>query len=227
MHEEILSWNEMCQREGRNLQHGMHFRGGGDYSILLMSVRPNAPYADRLEEGGTVLIYEGHDAPQRKGADPKQVDQPEFHPGATLTQNGKFHEAAQFYRRRQRLPERVRVYEKLRSGVWADNGMFLLVDSWKEYDGQRQVFKFRLVAVDDENAAPVADLPSERRRMIPSWVKLEVWKRDGGCCVLCGSRENLHFDHIIPYSKGGSSETPANVQLLCGAHNIRKGARIE
>jgi hypothetical protein len=221
----------MCQRERRNLQHGMHFRGGGDYSILLMSVRPNAPYADRLEEGGTVLVYEGHDEPQRKGIDPKQEDQPEFNSGGTLTQNGKFHEAAQAFKQDNRPPERVRVYEKLRSGVWADNGKFLLVDSWKEYDGQRYVFKYRLVAVSDEAAAPAAapaaEVAVERRRMIPSWVKLEVWKRDGGRCVLCGSRENLHFDHIIPYSKGGSSDTPANIQLLCGAHNIRKGARIE
>lgn len=227
MHEEILSWHEMCQRESRSLQNGMHFRAGGDYSILLMSTRANAPYADRLEEGGTVLIYEGHDQPRRKGMDPKEVDQPEFHNGGTLTQNGKFHEAAQFHRHHHRPPERVRVYEKLRAGVWADNGMFLLVDSWREHDGQRYVFKFKLVAVADEQTEPVAEVQVERRRMIPSAVKLAVWKRDGGRCVICGSSENLHFDHIIPYSRGGSSTTVENVQLLCGLHNLQKGARIE
>jgi hypothetical protein len=28
---------------------------------VLISVRPNAPYRDRLEDEGNTLIYEGHD----------------------------------------------------------------------------------------------------------------------------------------------------------------------
>lgn len=226
MHEEILSWYEMCLREGRSLQHGMHYGTGGDYSILLMSRREGAPYVDQIEEDGTVLIYEGHDVPSREGINPKLVDQPEFLPGGALTQNGKFHEAAQSHKKYHRSPERVRVYEKLRPGIWADNGMFLLVDSRKVHDGQRQVFKFRLVAVTDEQPGPVAEVEVEHRRMIPSLVKQEVWKRDGGRCVLCGSRKNLHFDHVIPFSKGGSSNTAENIQLLCGSCNSRKGTQI-
>ncbi len=227
MHEEILSWNEMCRREQRNLQAGMHFRSGGSYSVLLMSMRKNAPYPDTLEEGGTVLIYVGHDAPRKNSADTTLVDQPRTLPTGSLTQNGKFHEAAQWYKEGRRSAERVRVYEKLRDGVWADNGWFLLVDSWRESDGKRSVFKFKLLAVDDPPAEGESDNAAERRRMIPSPVKLEVWKRDGGKCVLCDSVENLHFDHIIPWSRGGASDTVENVQLLCGRHNIQKGARIE
>ncbi len=227
MHEEILSWNEMCRREQRNLQAGMHFRSGGSYSVLLMSTRKNAPYPDALEEGGTVLVYVGHDAPRKNSADTTMVDQPRKLPTGSLTQNGKFHEAAQWYKEGRRSAERVRVYEKLRDGVWADNGWFLLVDSWQESDGKRSVFKFKLLAVDDPPAEGESDYAAERRRMIPSPVKLEVWKRDGGKCVLCGSVENLHFDHIIPWSRGGASDTAENVQLLCGRHNIQKGARIE
>lgn len=227
MHEEILSWHEMCLREGRSLQHGMHFMAGSDYSILLMSRREGAPYADQIEEDGTVLIYEGHDEPRRVGVDPKQADQPEFYPGGTLTQNGKFHQAATWFKMGRRLPERVRVYEKLRPGIWADNGMFLLVDSGKEHDGRRQVFKFRLEAVADGQSVTANEALIEHRRMIPSTVKQEVWKRDDGRCILCGSKENLHFDHIIPFSKGGSSTTAHNIQLLCGRCNSQKGARIE
>jgi hypothetical protein len=37
----------------------------------------------------------------------------------------------------------------------------------------------------------------------------------------------LHFDHIIPYSKGGSSKDPANIQILCGRHNLAKHDKIE
>ena len=49
-----------------------------------MSVRPSAPYRDRLEDGGTTLIYEGHDQP-RGLADPKLVDQVDTLPTGTLT----------------------------------------------------------------------------------------------------------------------------------------------
>ncbi|MFH1888245.1 MAG: HNH endonuclease signature motif containing protein, partial [Pseudomonadota bacterium] len=61
----------------------------------------------------------------------------------------------------------------------------------------------------------------------PTRVKVEVWKRDGGKCTKCGSTADLHFDHIIPWSKGGSSVTAENVQLLCGRHNLEKRDRIE
>ena len=39
-----------------------------------MSQREGAPHADRVEEDGRVLIYEGHDL-GKEGLDPKSVDQ--------------------------------------------------------------------------------------------------------------------------------------------------------
>lgn len=62
-------------------------------------------------------------------------------------------------------------------------------------------------------------------RMIPKSVKDSVWRRDGGKCTTCGSQEFLEFDHIIPFSLGGSN-TYRNVQLLCQACNRKKSARI-
>ena len=38
---------------------------GGDHSVVLMSVRPNAPYRDRLEDEGDTLIHGGHDELRR------------------------------------------------------------------------------------------------------------------------------------------------------------------
>lgn len=67
MANEVISYLEMCGREGTSLQRGMNFGLGGDHSVVLMSVRPNAPYRDRLEYNGTTLIYEGHDEPQSAG----------------------------------------------------------------------------------------------------------------------------------------------------------------
>lgn len=66
---------------------------------------------------------------------------------------------------------------------------------------------------------------SNRREPIPEDVKFEVWRRDGGKCVICGSQKNLEFDHIIPFSKGGSS-TARNIQLLCQDCNRRKSNQI-
>jgi 5-methylcytosine-specific restriction endonuclease McrA len=70
-------------------------------------------------------------------------------------------------------------------------------------------------------------LEIDRRRLIPTSVKLEVWKRDGGKCVVCGATNELHFDHIIPFSKGGTSLKADNVQLLCARHNLEKRDKIE
>jgi len=67
----------------------------------------------------------------------------------------------------------------------------------------------------------------ERSRIIPTSVKLDVWARDGGRCVFCGATDELHFDHIVPYSKGGTSLKVENIQLLCARHNIEKSAKIQ
>jgi hypothetical protein len=83
-----------------------------------MSLLPGALYADHVEEEGRVLIYEGHDRPHvRGGADPKTLDQELVTPAGTPTQNGRFYEAAQQAHEDGRL-ELVRVYEKVRTGIW-------------------------------------------------------------------------------------------------------------
>jgi len=229
MENEIIPYLEMCQREGVNLQQGMNYRLGGTYSVILMSVRPNAPYRDAVVDDGATLVYEGHDVPRSdRSIDPKSVDQPEFTSGGQPTQNGKFHKAAQDLKRGFRLPESVRVYEKIRPGIWSYNGIFHLVDSWLETDGRRKVFKFKLQVTEDKtNPTDSSKELSEPRRVIPTHVKLEVWKRDKGRCVICGATDELTFDHIIPYSKGGTSLSAKNIQLLCERHNIAKRDRIE
>lgn len=68
-------------------------------------------------------------------------------------------------------------------------------------------------------------LDPRRRRTIPERVRHEVWRRDEACCVDCGSRERLEFDHIIPISKGGSN-TARIIELRCEICNGRKGARV-
>lgn len=225
---EIISYMEMCVREGASLQRGMNFGLGGDHSVILMSVRPNAPYEDRLEDSGETLIYEGHDEPKSPhNRNPKLVDQPMSTPGGKPTQNGKFYAAAIATAQESAPQERVRVYEKIQKGIWSYNGVFHLVDAWLERDENRKVFKLKLIAVEgDEDFSQPAREDLEHRRIIPSQVKLEVYKRDQGRCVKCGASNELHFDHDLPYSKGGTSLTAENIQLLCARHNLQKSDKI-
>lgn len=224
---DVISYIDMCVEEGTSLQRGMNFRLNPDYSVVLMSVRSGAPYADRVEEDGSVLIYEGHDIPKQKnGPEPKTVDQPLRYSGGSLTQNGLFFEAVN--RCKEGHPaELVRVYEKIQNGIWVYNGIFELVDAWQERQAQRAVFKFKLRIKDQTDLMEMRELDLEHSRFIPTSVKLEVWKRDQGRCVVCGSDKNLHYDHIIPYSKGGTSLSSENIQLLCVKHNLAKRDRIE
>ncbi len=225
---EVISYLSMCSQEGVNLQRGMNFRLRGKTSVILMSLRPGAPYADRIENNGRVLIYEGHDTPRRKGGpNPKSVDQPMFNPSGSLTQNGLFYQAAVDYKNNNSDAELVRVYEKIRNGIWVYNGLFKLVDAWQEESNARKVFKFKLELTDEDIDEPKNEsIEIEHNRIIPTSVKLEVWERDKGKCVICGSTDNLHFDHIIPYSKGGSSLVAENIQLLCSRHNLEKRDQI-
>ena len=64
----------------------------------------------------------------------------------------------------------------------------------------------------------------ERRRA----KRQPVIDRDGMVCQLCGEdiedEADLHIDHIIPVSKGGSPEL-SNLQAAHAKCNMQKGAR--
>lgn len=222
---DVISYTELVLEEEANLQRGMNYKLHGGQSVILMSTRPGAPYNDTTTEDGKSVIYEGHDAPKSATIpNPKEVDQP-YEINGKLTQNGLFYDSAN-----SKKNDLVKVYEKIRNGIWVYNGLFILVDAWRENDGTRNVFKFRLEIANNINPSKnesdaLEQIPNTR--MIPSFVKKEVWKRDRGKCRICSSAENLHFDHIIPYSKGGSSLVAENIQLLCAKHNLQKHDRIE
>ena len=67
--------------------------------------------------------------------------------------------------------------------------------------------------------------PAAGREAIPERVRHEVWRRDQGTCVDCGSRARLELDHIIPVVHGGAN-TVRNLEIRCEACNRFKGARI-
>lgn len=232
---DVIRYIDLTIEEGFSIQRGMNYNvNNKEYGIILMSVRQNAPYADRFEDNGTTIIYEGHDIQSNycpHGKQPKEVNQPIKLPTGALTENGKFYQAA-ICCKNTGITKIIKVYEKIKAGIWVYNGYFRLTDGWIENDGVRDVFKFKLEMIDEDISTGISDnepteLELEHNRLIPTQVKVEVWKRDKGRCVKCGSNVNLHYDHIIPFSKGGSSTTAANIQLLCAKCNLKKHDNIE
>lgn len=80
-------------------------------------------------------------------------------------------------------------------------------------------FLIRAVETKDERQ-PV----KQGRSYISQQTKFEVFRRSGGRCVKCYSRDNLEIDHIRPIAKGGSNHI-SNLQVLCRRCNRRKGHR--
>jgi hypothetical protein len=76
-------------------------------------------------------------------------------------------------------------------------------------------------------------MPAEnKRKYISVNVKKAVWQRADHKCEYtdprskrrCGQKRFLHIDHIRPIAQGGS-DSFANLQLLCSAHNLWKSDR--
>lgn len=87
---------------------------------------------------------------------------------------------------------------------------------------QRDVYK---ELIDEGKISNQIEDSEWNREPIPQDVMDKVWNRDSGRCVKCGSQENLEFDHIIPFSKGGAN-TYRNLQILCKKCNIEKSNKI-
>lgn len=226
--DDILSYREMCNSENQEvMQRGMNFRMNPSYSVILMSQRKNAPYLDKVHSDGITIEYEGHDISKAYSKNPKVEDQPEKFSSGKLTQNGCFIKAVNDFKLKGGIPELVKIYEKVFPGVWSFKGYFDLVDYKIVHDRYRNVFRYTLQLSDRVESSNVEKKKLEHNRLIPSEVKREVWKRDEGKCVVCGDNKNLHFDHDLPFSKGGTSLTVKNVKLLCMTHNLQKSDKIE
>ncbi len=92
------------------------------------------------------------------------------------------------------------------------------------YDDEADLASLRDGVANLEAAAEYSKTGPKRDR-IPEDVKLLVWARDGGTCVRCGAKQDLHFDHIIPVAKGGGNSSE-NIQILCKTCNLQKSDKI-
>lgn len=73
-----------------------------------------------------------------------------------------------------------------------------------------------------------AALRQRERSLMTLKLRLDVLRRDGSRCRVCGASAidgaSLHVDHIIPVSHGGRT-VPENLQTLCMSCNLGKGNR--
>lgn len=82
-------------------------------------------------------------------------------------------------------------------------------------------------------ARPARSAAPSTTRRVPQWVREAVIERDGGRCAYvaadgtrCEARRWLQFDHVKPWALGGPSDDPANIRLLCRAHNLMLARRL-
>jgi len=80
-------------------------------------------------------------------------------------------------------------------------------------------------------AEPLTETKELRKitRHIPRVTQFRVMKRENQICQVCKKSvidEDIEFDHIIPWSKGGSSDE-ANIRLLCSECNRKRGNKFE
>lgn len=122
-----------------------------------------------------------------------------------------------YFRDRLFLPERPPLNELEREEV-------ILRVKKITYEEDAELSSLR-ASVANFEAAIEFQKTGPKRDPIPEDVKLIVWARDGGACVRCGSKQDLHFDHIIPVAKGGDN-TAANIQILCEPCNLKKSDRV-
>jgi hypothetical protein len=80
---------------------------------------------------------------------------------------------------------------------------------------------------------PPGEVLTPASRYIPRATRRLVWKRDEGRCSYtspetgkrCNSTYALQVDHLQPYAMGGG-HNPANLRLLCRAHNLWAARRV-
>ncbi|MES2525815.1 MAG: HNH endonuclease signature motif containing protein [Bdellovibrionota bacterium] len=118
--------------------------------------------------------------------------------------------------------------------LWIKDSVMERLKEYRDLKGTRESWE---EIISDVTSTAIAELEKSKFRLVknprPSTlngartptasVKREVYQRDK-CCVKCGGKFNLQFDHRKPFSLGGKS-TSENIRLLCFNCNQRERIR--
>jgi 5-methylcytosine-specific restriction endonuclease McrA len=107
------------------------------------------------------------------------------------------------------------------SGGYSERDVLALIRDRQRRSAQKLDRAHMMLNVEEGRAARARG----RREPIAREVRREVFERDGGKCMECGSTFDLQYDHVIPVALGGAT-TVENLQLLCADCNRVKGANL-
>ena len=93
----------------------------------------------------------------------------------------------------------------------------------------RPKYQREFIYSDDEQKAVIDTVTKGYPLNVMYWAVRgdSTYERQGGTCADCGKPctfEEMHGDHVTPWSKGGHT-VPDNLQMFCRTCNLRKGAR--
>lgn len=127
----------------------------------------------------------------------------------------------------------IAAIEALRARGVSDSVILDMVQAMLGVESDPAPMPVMPVAVYDESAerrrAAERERARARRAEYPdNWYALRarIFARDGYACTYCGQvSEDLHCDHIVPFSRGGAT-TEENLTTACASCNSSKGARL-
>lgn len=95
---------------------------------------------------------------------------------------------------------------------------------WKRKAGEK--YKAARVCYEGKRNALKKGTSSHEKQLVTFMENIRV--KEKSHCYYCGglvAGDDVHFDHIVPISKGGS-HSPANICVSCPGCNLEKGAKL-
>ena len=129
---------------------------------------------------------------------------------------------------RDRLEAGTDPSELLTSGedCW-DKDLYDYIEAFVREGGTKRNIEKRHQVYKNRFLKGIQDLvPKDPQRSFTTDERIIIWRRDNESCQMCKNKielDDMHADHILPYSKGGET-TLDNAQTLCKLCNTKKGA---
>lgn len=103
-------------------------------------------------------------------------------------------------------------------------------EGWRRFLNLFADYKNGLITKSDLLQQAIPRTSPLRKRQIPLRLRARILTKFGQKCSICGASPKkgndveLHVDHIVPFSKGGT-HSEHNLRVLCGNCNLGRGNR--